>query len=184
MPAAQPLAPSLPAYVAFLRSRPPKSALVSAQIVSGLVYSAGLGILLCITLPLDWGWHGGFLGIMIFWLCAALVAGIGRFFRLPAWGAVSLVVVAVAAIPTPLLRYNTGFIISLVLMASVVVYGVRKMRLLFTNVGAATFLWLVLAKFFGSEASFTVKGIVLIAAGLALTALNVVLIRLRKGRRA
>ena len=178
------MALSLPAYVAFLRSRPPKSALVSAQIVSGLVYSAGLGILLCITLPLDWGWHDGFLGIMIFWLCAALVAGIGRFFRLPAWGAVALVVVAVAAIPTPLLRYNTGFIISLVLMASVVVYGVRKMRLLFTNVGAATFLWLVLAKFFESEASFTVKGIVLIAAGLALTALNVVLIRLRKGRRA
>ncbi|MBR3923666.1 MAG: DUF2157 domain-containing protein [Kiritimatiellae bacterium] len=178
------MALSLPAYVAFLRSRPPKSALVSAQIVSGLVYSAGLGMLLCITLPLDWGWHDGFLGIMIFWLCAALVAGIGRFFRLPAWGAVALVVVAVAAIPTPLLRYNTGFIISLVLMASVVVYGVRKMRLLFTNVGAATFLWLVLAKFFGSEASFTVKGIVLIAAGLALTALNVVLIRLRKGRRA
>ena len=178
------MALSLPAYVAFLRSRPPKSALVSAQIVSGLVYSAGLGILLCITLPLDWGWHDGFLGIMIFWLCAALVAGIGRFFRLPAWGAVSLVVVAVAAIPTPLIRYNTGFIISLVLMASVVVYGVRKMRLLFTNVGAATFLWLVLAKFFESEASFTVKGIVLIAAGLALTALNVVLIRLRKGRRA
>ena len=178
------MALSLPAYVAFLRSRPPKSALVSAQIVSGLVYSAGLGILLCITLPLDWGWHDGFLGIMIFWLCAALVAGIGRFFRLPAWGAVALVVVAVAAIPTPLLRYNTGFIISLVLMASVVVYGVRKMRLLFTNVGAATLLWLVLAKFFESEASFTVKGIVLIAAGLALTALNVVLIRLRKGRRA
>ena len=178
------MALSLPAYVAFLRSRPPKSALVSAQIVSGLVYSAGLGILLCITLPLDWGWHDGFLGIMIFWLCAALAAGIGCFFRLPAWGAVALVVVAVAAIPTPLLRYNTGFIISLVLMASVVVYGVRKMRLLFTNVGAATFLWLVLAKFFESEASFTVKGIVLIAAGLALTALNVVLIRLRKGRRA
>ena len=178
------MALSLPAYVAFLRSRPPKSALVSAQIVSGLVYSAGLGILLCITLPLDWGWHDGFLGIMIFWLCAALVAGTGRFFRLPAWGAVALVVVAVAAIPTPLLRYNTGFIISLVLMASVVVYGVRKMRLLFTNVGAATFLWLVLAKFFESKASFTVKGIVLIAAGLALTALNVVLIRLRKGRRA
>lgn len=178
------MALSLPAYVAFLRSRPPKSALVSAQIVSGLVYSAGLGTLLCITLPLDWGWHDGFLGIMIFWLCAALVAGIGRFFRLPAWDAVALVVVAVAAIPTPLLRYNTGFIISLVLMASVVVYGVRKMRLLFTNFGAATFLWLVLAKFFESEASFTVKGIVLIAAGLALTALNVVLIRLRKGRRA
>lgn len=178
------MALSLPAYVAFLRSRPPKSALVSAQIVSGLVYSAGLGILLCITLPLDWEWHEEFFGIMIFWLCAALVAGTGRFFRLPAWGDVALVVVAVAAIPTPLLRYNTGFIISLVLMASVVVYGVRKMRLFFTNIGAATFLWLVLAKFFGSEASFTVKGIVLIAAGLALTALNVVLIRLRKGRRA
>ena len=178
------MALSLPAYVAFLRSRPPKSALVSAQIVSGLVYSAGLGILLCITLPLDWGWHDGFLGIMIFWLCAALVAGIGRFFCLPAWGAVALVVVAVAAIPTPLLRYNTGYIISLVLMVGVVVYGVRKMRLLFTNVGAATLLWLVLAKFFESQASFTVKGIVLIVAGLVLTALNVVLIRLHKGRRA
>ena len=57
------------------------------------------------------------------------------------------------------------------------------MRLALANIGAVTFLWLVVCKFFVSEAPFTLKGVVLIVAGIVLTALNVVLVRSRVKRR-
>lgn len=180
MKAAALMALSLPAYLAFLRSRPPKPVLVSAQTVSGFNYSFGLGVLFCVTLSPG----SGFTGVLIFWLCAALVAGFGLVFKLPVWGAVALLVAAGAAFPTPFFHELTGYIVALVLMSLVVVYGIRKMHLLFTNVGAATFLWLVVSKFFESHASFTLKGIVLVVAGLVLTAMNVLLVRSRKKRSA
>ena len=43
-------------------------------------------------------------------------------------------------------------------------------------------LWLILAKFFASRADFTVKGLVLISAGIMLAVLNVVLVRMKKRR--
>lgn len=45
-----------------------------------------------------------------------------------------------------------------------------------------TFFWLILAKFFASDVSFTIKGLVLISCGLVLTALNVALVRFKKRR--
>lgn len=176
------MALSLPGYIAFIRSRPPRAALVSGQIASGLVYSLGLGIMLCMTLPL--GWHDEACWVVVFWLCSALVAGAGRLFKLPAWGGVALVVAAGAAFPTPFIRDISVYLIALAMMMCVVVCGIRKASLRLTNIGAATLLWLVVAKFFESRAPFTVKGIVLIVAGLALTALNVGIVRVRKARRA
>lgn len=176
------MAVSLPAYVSFVRSRPPRAALVAGQIASGLVYSLGLGIMLCMTLPL--GWYDAAVCVAIFWLSSALVAGAGRLFGLPAWGRVALVVAAGAAFPTPFIRELAVYPIALAIMVCVVACGIRKASLFLTNVSAATFLWLVVAKFFASHAPFTVKGIVLIAAGLVLTALNVAMVRIRKSRRA
>ena len=95
-----------------------------------------------------------------------------------------LVVAAGAAFPTPFIRELAVYPIALAIMVCVVACGIRKASLFLTNVGAATFLWLVVAKFFASHAPFTVKGIVLIVAGLALTALNVGIVRIRKTRRA
>ena len=43
---------------------------------------------------------------------------------------------------------------------------------------------LVLAKFFESDLPFTLKGLTLIGSGVAFVMLNVVLVRIRKGRRA
>ena len=49
-------------------------------------------------------------------------------------------------------------------------------------VGAVLLFWLILAKFFESRVDFTVKGVVLIFAGLLLTGLNIAFIRYKKAR--
>jgi uncharacterized membrane protein len=175
------MALSLPAYIVFLRSNPRKAALVTVQVVTGLVYSFGLGLLVSAALPLR---YDGTSYVYVFWLCAALVVGAGKMFALPVWGMAGTIVAAAAAFPTPVLHNGCAYFIALALVGGIIAYGVSKLRIGFANIGAVTFLWLILAKFFESRVSFTVKGVVLIASGLALTALNVALVRIRKARRA
>ena len=176
------MALSLPAYIAFLRGRPPKPVLIPVQIATGFVYSLGLGILLSEALPIS---SNEGLVVAVFWMCAALVAGAGRVFSLPVWGMIGVIVAAGAAFPTPFLRNApVNFYAALAIAGAIIAYGVAKLRIGVTNIGAVTSLWLVLGKFFESSVSFTVKGTVLIAAGVLLTALNMVLIRIRKARRA
>ena len=175
------MALSLPAYIAFLRSCPHKAALVSVQVATGLVYSFGLGLLVSTALPFR---SDGTPYVCVFWLCAALVAGAGKMFALPIWGMIGTIVAAAAAFPTPVFHDGYAYFTALAVVGGIIAYGVSKLRIGFANIGAVAFLWLVLAKFFESRVSFTVKGIVLIASGLALTALNVALVRMRKARRA
>ena len=175
------MALSLPAYIAFLRSCPHKAALVSAQVATGLVYSFGLGLLVSTALPFR---SDGTPYVCVFWLCAALVAGAGKIFALPTWGMIGAIVAAAAAFPTPVFHDDYAYFTALAVVGGIIAYGVSKLRIGFANIGAVAFLWLVLAKFFESRVSFTVKGIVLIASGLVLTALNVALVRMRRARRA
>ena len=64
----------------------------------------------------------------------------------------------------------------------VAAWGIAKARLADMNFGVVMLLWLILAKFFASRADFTVKGLVLISAGIMLAVLNVVLVRMKKRR--
>lgn len=176
------MAVSLPAYIAFLRSRPPKAALLSVQVVTGLVYSLGLGILLSESYPISYGNVSGF--VCVFWGCAAVVSAAGCVFSLPAWGIVGAVVAAGAAFPTPFFGCTSTYVAALAIASGIIAYGVCKLRLGFANVGAVALLWLVLAKFFESDVPFTLKGLTLIGSGVAFVALNVVLVRIRKGRRS
>ena len=177
------MALSLPAYIAFLRSRPPRGALISAQVATGLVYSFGFGLLLCTALPFSF-YSSETKMVMVYWICSALVAGFGKAFSLPVWGMTGAVVAMGAAFPTPFFHDIGVYVLALAIAGGIIAYGISKLRLGFANVGGVTLLWLVLAKFFASSASFTLKGIVLITAGVALTALNIVLINVRKARRA
>ena len=175
------MALSLPAYIVFLRREPGKAALVTGQLVTGLVYSLGAAILLVCAWPL--GWCHSNATVLIFWACSGIVALTALVFRLPVWPFVATLVAAGAAIPTAM--DSTAFAlypVALILSVGIIAYGVRKLRLSYTNVGAALFLILVLTKFFESRIDFTVKGVVLILAGAALTALNVIFVRYRKGR--
>lgn len=173
------LAASVPAYVAFLRRRPPRAALVLGQFATGLVYSLGMAVMLVDCL--DCGMRSG---VLVFWVCSAVVFGIGAGLRLPVWPTTALVVATLAATPTVSPYSGDGmfalYLLALVLAVATTVCGVTKRRLTYMNIGATLLLYLILAKFFMSDVDFTVKGIVLIVSGVALAALNVVLVRAKR----
>jgi len=173
------MALSIPAFVAFQRRDINKVSRVTGQWMLGLVYALGTAILIVNVMPQpDWSTRAE-VYIGIFWACSLAVLLAGVAFKIPAWTLVATLVAAGAAMPTTfeeLWIYGVAIILSVVIVA----YGIRKVRLSYTNIGAALFLWLVLAKFFESQIDFTVKGLVLIGAGVALTALNVVMIKCKR----
>ncbi len=179
------LALSLPAYVAFVRRYHGKGEFITGQLVTGFVYSLGAAIMLSVAwsdLWRDWDVPDVFIYLFIYWGCSAVVAGAAAVFKLPVWPIIATLVASGAAMVTGVDRYLSPYIASLVLALGVLAQGVRKLKLSYANIGAALLLWLILAKFFASDLDFTVKGLVLILSGAAITALNVVFIRLRKRR--
>ena len=175
------MALSLPAFVAFIRRKPGRIALKAGQSMTGFVYSYGTGILLLYVLaPARFN---GFLetSITVFWLCAAVVLLAGVYFKLPFWITPALLVATGAAMAAAFAWIGL-YVAALALAVGVIWTGVRRMKLATVNLGAALFLWLVLVKFFESRLPFTGKGIVLIGAGVALVALNVYMLRLKKRR--
>ena len=138
----------------------------------------GAAILLIRAWPL--GWYHSNASVLIFWGCSAMIAGAAAVFKLPVWPIVATLVASGAAMVTGVDRDSSLYVVSLVLALGVLAYGVRKLKLSYANIGAALLLWLILAKFFASHLDFTVKGLVLILSGAAITVLNVVFIRLRK----
>ena len=167
------LAASIPAYVAFLKRHPPRRELVPCQVATGFVYSFGTAWMLvfCFDCSIQ-------IGILVFWGCSALVLGASAAFRLHVWPMVAIITASLAATPSVSSKACLSiYAASLALAVATTAYGIVKRRLAFMNIGAMLLLYLILAKFFMSEADFTVKGIVLIVAGQALVALNVVLFR-------
>ena len=177
------MALSVPGYIAFLRREQSWAALITGQLITGFVYSLGTAIMVCNAMPyIEWPVRGEtYVGV--FWVCALLVGGVGVFGKLPAWPLIATLVAAGAAMVTTFVSIEL-FCVALVLASVIAAVGIRKVRLTYTNIGAALFFWLVLSKFFASDVDFTIKGIVLIIAGVALTALNVVMIRFKKRRAA
>ena len=175
------LALSLPAFIALHKSRSEKSAFVSVQVVMGFVYSLGLGTVLLVSLPSLFKEVTAV--IYVFWLCAALVAGAGCVFSLPTWGGVGAIVAVGAIFPVPFLQLGATYVVALVVAAGIVMHGVRTLQLGFADLGAVALFWLVLVKFFASGAPFVLKGIVLITAGVLLTAFNVMFARYCKESR-
>lgn len=170
------LAASIPAYVAFLRRHPPRRELVLCQIVTGLVYSFGMAWMLVFCLDCSMQ-----TGILVFWGCSVLMLGVGAAFRLPVWPMAAIITASLAATPSVSLNVHLSiYVASLALAVVTTAYGIVKRRLSFMNIGSTLLLYLILAKFFMSEADFTVKGIVLIVAGAVLAALNVVLVRAKR----
>ena len=97
------------------------------------------------------------------------------------WPMVAIITASLAATPSVSSKACLSiYAASLALAVATTAYGIVKRRLAFMNIGAMLLLYLILAKFFMSEADFTVKGIVLIVAGVALAALNVVLVRAKR----
>ena len=174
------MALSLPALVALVRSELPKAARNIANFATGLVYSFGLALLLSVTLPMSA--RDGFEFVCIYWACSAIVVAAGWMFKLSPWGMAGTIVASCAALWTPFLDGSAAYWAAIALAIGVIGVGVGRLRSAYANIGAMTFFWLILAKFFASDVSFTIKGLVLISCGLVLTALNVALVRFKKRR--
>ncbi len=170
------------AYVAYLRRRGERGPFVVVQFVTGLVYSVGLALVVIATM--DFHWSAAWPYVYSFWGCAGLVGALGLLFRLPVWPWIATVVAALAASAFGVDDDAGNYVLSFAFAVAVAAYGVRRLRLGYVNVGAILAIWLVLAKFFASNVDFTVKGIVLVACGIALTVANVCFMHaVKSGRR-
>jgi hypothetical protein len=118
---------------------------------------------------------------MIFWVLSAIVLGLGAKFKLPTWPMIATIVISGAAMTT-VSQEIWIFGLSILIAVSIAWYGIWRVKLSYMNIGAALFLWLLLAKFFESKISFTIKGILLICSGVALTLLNVAMTQFKKRR--
>ena len=174
------MALSLPAFIAFLRRKPCRAALVSGLIVTGLLYSLGAAIMTLTIMPYR-SWAYPEVSVMVFWVLSAIVLGLGAKFKLPTWPMIATIVISGAAMTT-VSQEIWIFGLSVLIAVSIAWYGIGRIKLSYMNIGAALFLWLLLAKFFESEISFTIKGIVLICSGVALTLLNVAMTQFKKRR--
>jgi hypothetical protein len=171
---------SLPAFIAFLRRKPCRAALVAGLIVTGLLYSLGAAIMTLTVVPFRC-WRHPEASVMIFWVLSAIVLGLGAKFKLPTWPMIATIVISGAAMTT-VSQEIWIFGLSVLIAVSIAWYGIWRVKLSYMNIGAALFLWLLLAKFFESKISFTIKGIVLICSGVALTLLNVAMTQFKKRR--
>ena len=175
---------SAAAWVFAVRSWPEGGLTASVRAGMGLAYAFGVPLAMVVT----WPWHfraASYFGF--FFAGAALVGVAGWLTRHRAWCVAGTLVAAGTAVPTFLTREfgaPTTMLVwysgSLVYAALLAVRGIVRRDLWLLNVGVLLEAWLVLAKFFESDVDFTVKGIVLIAAGAAVWGVNVWLVRIRK----
>lgn len=174
---------SIPGYALFLRSKPGAKSLMWGQALSGLAYTVGTATIICLTLfnvfdELDYED-----GVVIYWLCAALLLDVAIRRKIPMWAYLCAFVSVFAALPLGFSESIPFYCAALVLAGVVIGWGIRTLSLAYTNLGAVLLLVLILAKFFRSDLSFTVKGIVLLLCGVALTVFNILFIRFRRERR-
>lgn len=174
---------SIPGYLLFLRGKPGAKTLAWGQTLSGLAYSAGPAIILNYALCKAVDGLDHEYGVAVFWLCAAIPLLIAIRRKMSVWPYVCVFVAVCAAFT---LSYSTNlpfYCAALLLGCAIVWWGVRTFSLAYTNLGIILLIVLILSKFFQSDLSFTVKGIVLILSGVALTVFNVLFIRFRRERR-
>lgn len=156
----------------------------SARWLMGLAYAAGLPALCCFVSPRHLGedWYAA-----PFFVFAALVALLGRATRHAAWARAATLVAILVAIPqaAPWERTLSSAAIafwagSLLYAAALAVHGVRGRSIWHLNAGALLAAWLVVGRFLAGNAAYTLKGLLLVAAGAALWLLNVWMARTRK----
>lgn len=171
---------SVPAYAAFLRGKPGRASLTAVQVVTGLIYTTGMASMTLLAAPVRfWDVPEGIVGV--FWAYSAVVFILGLRLRLGCWPTIAAINICGAAAATPFV--NAGlYVVSVAGAAAAAWHGIARLRLSWMNTGTGLLLWLVLGKFFECDASFTVKGVVLICLGVALSALNGVIIRKKKRR--
>ena len=169
---------AIPMYIRFIRRNTSRKALLTMQLVTGLIYPIGLSCMLFGLFEQSIDYPGA---VLLFSLVAAVFAAIAFIGKLPVWTTCCLLIVFAMSMPSPFLR--EGYLVyfaSLALAAVVTTFGIIKSQLSRINIGVYMLLWLILGKFFESRVSFTAKGIAFVASGLLLLAINIIFARMKK----
>ena len=181
------LAASALVYVDFLRRRPPRAALMTAQVVSAFVVLACFGTAL--RMPFEAGVTTRYL--IDIGVCVGLMLA-GRSRRLPLWSFMGRVLAVLVSLPVCWLWADFGVVtnslacigVPLALAIALVVWGLRKLEVATFDLGAFLLLSLIVGRFFLPTWGFLAKAGVLAGCGLALIGATVALLIWKKRRDA
>jgi len=182
-------AAAVPPYVVFLRKRPSRAALMTAQVASAFALAIGMPIVLCWILP--FAYPGVRDGVSML-ACLGLMAA-GRSRKLPCWAVVGQVMAVFYALSTCWLGagfFSTAEInyalwgADLVLALGLILCGMRKLLVFTFDLGAFLLLNLVIARFFSPSWSFLTKAGVLSGCGVLLVGVTVALLMWKRRRAA
>ncbi|MGN0866117.1 MAG: DUF2157 domain-containing protein [Oligosphaeraceae bacterium] len=132
-----------------------------------------------------------FSGILFSWLCAAGLYWVAHRGKFPCWCGWARFFAIAPALLVPVIPAGVCFhrgevwllmAASLALAAWLVYRGVRTLRLRVFDEGLFLGFWLILVKFFTTEISLTLKGVLFLLSGLGMLAGNVCFVTYRKRR--
>lgn len=181
------LAASALAYVDFLRRRPPRAALMTAQVVSAFVVLGCFGK--AVRIPFEVGVTTSYL-IDVAICVGLMLAGCSRL--LPLWSFMGRMLAVLVSLPVcwlwgvlsfgPATNPLVCIGVPLALAVVLVVWGLRKLEVTTFDLGAFLLLNLIVGRFFLPTWSFLAKAGVLAGCGLALVGATVALLIWKKRR--
>ena len=183
------LAASALVYADFLRRRPPRASLMTAQVISAFAVLGCLGT--AVRLPFEVGMTTSYLIDVA--VCVGLMLA-GRSRLLPLWSFMGRVLAVLVSLPVCWLWGTMSFEVvanqfvcigvPLALAVALVVWGLRKLEVATFDLGAFLLLNLVVGRFFMPTWSFLAKAGVLAGCGLVLVGATVALLIWKKKRAA
>ncbi len=175
------LACSLPAFFLFLRREKCSLEEKAGFFFTGVGYAVTMGFAFVILM--DSGWHSCFVDVVVlcFWIAALIVGLVGWKCRFHFWTGVALVQFSLFSMPAvvfedPMLLVVPAFLGALAML----LVSVRRKSARLLNLGLVLAVWIICGKFLASQVDFTIKGLVLLAAGAALIGANVFFYHYRK----
>lgn len=173
---------SLPAFVLFFRQKHNQFVRSTGEVFTGLICSVETATIIALFRPqlLSYSWRIS-ATICIFWLFSAIVRWSGIFFKIRKWPIVATIVTAITA-GAAVFQGVWMYLAAIVVAITIAVWGIRRMKLSFMNIGAVLLLWLILVKFFSCNVDFTVKSLVAIFSGVMLLVLNSSIMSFKKWR--
>ena len=178
---------AVPPYVSFLRKRPPRAALMTAQVASAVALAVGMPIACSLIAPsaCPGVWEAATMLV-----CLGLMSA-GRSRKFPCWAVVGQVMAVVFALLSCwfgaryFVRGEFNYALwgaDLALALGLILDGMRKRRVFTFDLGAFLLLSLVVERFFSPNWGFQVKASVLSGCGVLLAGVTVALLMWKKRR--
>ena len=174
------LACSLPAFLLFLRREKCSLEEKTGFFFAAIGYAFTLGVGFQILLDFKWHCYSGDVFALCFWIAALIVGLVGWRFRFRYWVGMALTQFAIFAM-IPVVDDDPMFLIVPAFLGAlaILLLAIRQKSARMLNLGLVLAVGIICGKFLASEMDFTVKGLILLAAGIALIAANIFFYRYR-----